>query len=66
MDCSYCSTATIEGCMIRERSPGAIDERMISPADDPLFPKFHLVQGVEERLSETMKGLMADRPHWMT
>jgi radical SAM superfamily enzyme YgiQ (UPF0313 family) len=44
----------------------AIDEEMISPTDDLLLPKFYLVRGIEEWLSETVKGWMADRPHWMT
>jgi radical SAM superfamily enzyme YgiQ (UPF0313 family) len=44
----------------------AIDEGMISPADNLLLPKFYLVPGIEEWLSETVKGWMADRPHWMT
>jgi radical SAM superfamily enzyme YgiQ (UPF0313 family) len=44
----------------------AIDEGMISPADDLLLPKFYLDRGIEEWLSETVKGWMADRPHWMT
>jgi radical SAM superfamily enzyme YgiQ (UPF0313 family) len=44
----------------------AIDDGMISPADDLLLPKFYLVRGIEEWLSETVKGWMADRPHWMT
>ncbi|PJC71539.1 MAG: B12-binding domain-containing radical SAM protein [Syntrophobacterales bacterium CG_4_8_14_3_um_filter_58_8] len=44
----------------------AIDEEMISPTDDLLLPKFYLVPGIEEWLSETVKGWMANRPHWMT
>ncbi len=44
----------------------AIDDGMISPADDLLLPKFYLVRGIEEWLSETVKVWMADRPHWMT
>jgi radical SAM superfamily enzyme YgiQ (UPF0313 family) len=44
----------------------AIDEEMISPTDDLLLPKFYLIRGIEEWLSETVKAWMADRPHWMT
>ena len=44
----------------------AIDEGMISPTDDLLLPKFYLARGIEEWLSETVEGWMADRPHWMT
>ena len=44
----------------------AIDEEMISPTDNLLLPKFYLVRGIEEWLSETVKVWMADRPHWMT
>ncbi|MCX5824812.1 MAG: radical SAM protein [Deltaproteobacteria bacterium] len=44
----------------------AIAEGMISPTDDLLLPKFYLVRGIEEWLSETVKAWMADRPHWMT
>ena len=44
----------------------AIDEELISPADNLLLPKFYLVREIEEWLSETVKVWMADRPHWMT
>lgn len=42
MDCSYCSTASIEGRIIRRRTPGRVVEAMASYVDAG-FERFHFV-----------------------
>ncbi len=41
-------------------------EGVISPNDSLLFPRFYVVQGLEDWLHETVKEWAADRPNWMT
>jgi len=43
----------------------AVDERLISPKDDLLYPRFYLTKGLEEWLHETVKEWMNKRPHWI-
>jgi len=44
----------------------AIDEGVILPGDNLLFPKFYLVKNLKDWLRETVKAEIAHRPHWMT
>jgi radical SAM superfamily enzyme YgiQ (UPF0313 family) len=44
----------------------AIDDGVISPADDLLFPRFYLAKGLEEWLPKTLKDWTTTRPHWVT
>jgi radical SAM superfamily enzyme YgiQ (UPF0313 family) len=44
----------------------AIDEGVILPGDNLLFPKFYLVKNLKDWLRETVKAWIAHRPHWMT
>jgi hypothetical protein len=41
------------------------EEGFISPQDDPLFPKFYLAKGLEDRLPETLNNGVTKRPHWL-
>ncbi|MGB6064193.1 MAG: radical SAM protein [Desulfomonilaceae bacterium] len=40
-------------------------EGVISPDDNLLFPRFYVVQGLEDWLRETVKDWAAHRPSWM-
>jgi radical SAM superfamily enzyme YgiQ (UPF0313 family) len=42
----------------------AIDDGVISPQDDLLFPRFYLARGLEDWLPETLKKWATERPHW--
>jgi radical SAM superfamily enzyme YgiQ (UPF0313 family) len=42
----------------------AIDDGVISPRDDLLFPRFYLARGLEDWLPETLKKWATARPHW--
>ena len=44
----------------------AVEEGMIQPSDDLLFPKFYMVKGLEDWLRETVTAWMAERPNWLT
>jgi radical SAM superfamily enzyme YgiQ (UPF0313 family) len=44
----------------------AVDEGVISPDDNLLFPRFYMVKGLDDWLQETVRVWMSDRPHWMT
>jgi len=43
----------------------AIEEGIIAPHDELLFPQFYLARGLEEWLPRTLKSWAATRPHWM-
>jgi radical SAM superfamily enzyme YgiQ (UPF0313 family) len=43
----------------------AVEEGMIQPSDDLLFPKFYMVKGLEDWLRETVRAWMAERPNWL-
>lgn len=43
----------------------AVQEGIIGPDDDLLFPKFYLTPGLEDWLSETIGEWAGSRPHWM-
>jgi radical SAM superfamily enzyme YgiQ (UPF0313 family) len=43
----------------------AVDEGVISPNDDLLYPRFYLVEGLEDWLHEAIKEWMDKRPHWI-
>jgi radical SAM superfamily enzyme YgiQ (UPF0313 family) len=42
----------------------ALQEGIIATEEELLFPKFYLVAELKDRLSETVKTWMKDRPHW--
>ena len=42
----------------------AIDDGVISPQDDLLFPRFYLAKGLEDWLPETLEKWATARPHW--
>lgn len=42
----------------------AVQERVIAPEEELLFPKFYMVPSLQDWLSETVKIWMKDRPHW--
>jgi radical SAM superfamily enzyme YgiQ (UPF0313 family) len=42
----------------------AIDDGVISPQDDLLFPRFYPARGLEDWLPETLKKWATGRPHW--
>ncbi len=42
----------------------AIDDGVISPQDDLLFPRFYLARGLEDWLPETLEKWATARPHW--
>lgn len=42
----------------------AVQEGVITPEEELLFPKFYLVAALKDWLSETVKIWMKDRPHW--
>ena len=43
----------------------AVDEGLISPNDDLLYPRFYLTKGLEDWLHETVKEWMNKQPHWI-
>jgi len=43
----------------------AIEEGIIAPHDELLFPRFYLSKGLEDWLPKTLKSWAAARPHWM-
>jgi radical SAM superfamily enzyme YgiQ (UPF0313 family) len=43
----------------------AIEEGVISPQEDLLFPRFYMVEGLEPWLRDTLKSWAITRPHWM-
>lgn len=43
----------------------AVDEGLISPNDDLLYPRFYLTKGLEDWLHETVKEWMNKRSHWI-
>ncbi len=43
----------------------AIEEGIIAPDDDLLFPKFYMAKGLEDWLRKTVDDYRKDRPHWM-
>ncbi len=43
----------------------AIEEGVIPPDDDLLFPRFYLARGLEDWLPQTLKKWVAARPHWI-
>ena len=42
----------------------AVDEGMIAPDDDLLYPRFYLTHELEDWLPATLKAWMDKRPHW--
>jgi len=44
----------------------AVEEGVISPQHDLLFPRFYLAKGLEGWLPKILKSWMTTRPHWMT
>lgn len=44
----------------------AIEEGLILPEDNLLFPKFYMVKKLKDWLNQTVKTWMSDRPHWVT
>ncbi|MBW1743740.1 MAG: radical SAM protein [Deltaproteobacteria bacterium] len=43
----------------------ALSEGVITPDDDLLFPKFYMVEELEDWLLETASKCMAERPNWV-
>lgn len=43
----------------------AIDEELITPDDDLLYPRFYLAKGLDDWLMKTVRSWMETRPHWM-
>ena len=43
----------------------AVEEGIIAPDDDLLFPKFYMTKGLEDWLRKTVDDYRKDRPHWM-
>jgi radical SAM superfamily enzyme YgiQ (UPF0313 family) len=43
----------------------AVEEGIIAPDDDLLFPKFYMTKGLEDWLRKTVDDCRKDRPHWM-
>ena len=43
----------------------AIEEGIIAPDDDLLFPKFYMTKGLEDWLRKTVDDYRKDRPHWI-
>jgi len=43
----------------------AVEEGIIPPQDELLFPRFYLAKGLEEWLPKTLKSWAATRPDWM-
>jgi len=43
----------------------AVDEGVISPHEDLLFPRFYLARGLDDWLPKTLKSWMTTRLHWM-
>jgi hypothetical protein len=43
----------------------AIEEGVIGPDDNLLFPRFYMAKGLGDWLPETLKHWAATRPHWV-
>ena len=43
----------------------AVRDGVIAPDTDLLQPHFYISPGLEDRLRETVRTWMADRPHWL-
>jgi radical SAM superfamily enzyme YgiQ (UPF0313 family) len=43
----------------------ALEDGVISPRDDLLFPRFYLAKGLEDWLPKTLKDWAASRPNWV-
>ncbi len=43
----------------------ALEEGLISPENNLLFPTFYIVRGLEDWLYKTVRVWTADRPHWL-
>lgn len=43
----------------------AVQEGMITPEDDLLFPRFYLARGLEDWIFETVESWTSQRPRWM-
>ncbi|NIO28549.1 MAG: radical SAM protein [Candidatus Latescibacteria bacterium] len=43
----------------------AVEEGVVAPEDDLLFPRFYLAKGLENWLEEILAKWKADRPHWI-
>jgi radical SAM superfamily enzyme YgiQ (UPF0313 family) len=43
----------------------ALEEGVIAPDDDLLYPRFYLAEGLEGWLDETVAQWMSKRPHWI-
>ena len=43
----------------------AVEERVIEPDDDLLFPKFYMTTAIEDWIFETVEQWMRTRPSWM-
>jgi radical SAM superfamily enzyme YgiQ (UPF0313 family) len=43
----------------------AVNEGVVRPDDDLLFPRFYLATACEGWLQDTVRDWMAERPHWM-
>jgi len=43
----------------------AVDEGLIRPADNLLFPRFYIASGLQDWLYETVRRRMTERPNWM-
>lgn len=43
----------------------AVDEGLIRPADNLLFPRFYIASGLQDWLYETVRRRMTGRPNWM-
>jgi hypothetical protein len=44
----------------------ALEEGIIEPGDDLLFPKFYVAKGLKGWLEETVGAWMESRPNWIT
>jgi len=43
----------------------AVEEGVVAPEDDLLFPRFYLAKGLGDWLPEILRSWAAARPHWM-
>jgi radical SAM superfamily enzyme YgiQ (UPF0313 family) len=43
----------------------AVDDKLVTPDDNLLFPKFYIVKGLEKWLEETVDAWMTDHENWM-
>ena len=44
----------------------AVDDGLILPEENLLFPRFYIVSKLKDWMHETVRVWMADRPHWMS